>query len=71
MVSLPRYVGNVPLGDIRLGRNERAANRGAALLHHRDVASPAMEVGAVLSMNGFEAIGDAINNWHLGVFGLG
>jgi hypothetical protein len=30
-----------------------------------------MEVGAILSLNSLEAIRDAFDGWHLGVFGLG
>jgi hypothetical protein len=42
-----------------------------SLRHYPDVAGPTMKVGAVLRLHGLEAIGDAVNNWHLGVYGLG
>ena len=36
----------------------------------RDIASPAMEVRAMLGMNGFEAIRQVMNNRRFGVFWL-
>jgi hypothetical protein len=41
-----------------------------ALKLDRDITGPAMEVWAILGMNGFEAIWDIMNNRRLGVFWL-
>jgi hypothetical protein len=35
----------------------------------RDITAPAMEVRAILGMNGFEAIRQVMNNGRVGVFG--
>jgi hypothetical protein len=39
----------------------------AALWLDRDTTGPAMEVSAILGMNGFEAIRQMMNNRHVGV----
>jgi hypothetical protein len=39
----------------------------AALQLDRDIAGPAMEVRAILGLNGFEAIRDVVNNRRLSV----
>ena len=42
----------------------------APLRRGRNVAGSAMEIGAVLGLNDFEAVRDAINGWHISVFKL-
>ena len=42
----------------------------AALCFNRDIAGPATEVGAVLGMDGFEAIRDSFNSCRPSLFGL-
>src|ERR1700691_72400 len=53
------------------GRIKKRPPAEAALRHHRDIAGPAMEVGPMLSLHRLEAIRDAFNGWHLGIFRLG
>jgi len=65
----------LPAGvDARHSRDDRGVNRvwtQADLRQHRDVTSPAMEVGTIPGSDGLEAIRDAFNGWHLGISGLG
>jgi hypothetical protein len=49
---------------------DEAANRGG-LWVYQDFADSALEVGAVLSLYGLEAIRDSINGWHSVVATLG
>jgi hypothetical protein len=50
--------------------DDEAANRGG-LRVYEDVADPALEVGAILSLYGLEAIRNSLNGWHSVVGALG
>ena len=52
-------------------RNLAASSSDMGLWVYRDIAGPAAEVGAILGLHGLEAMRDAIDGWHIGVFELG